>query len=88
MTRIRSLLPDLMCAAAVIAVAAAGFATDHSVCLWRAVFGVPCPGCGMTRAFVALACGDFHAAWRFNPGSFAVAPILFGTAVQRLWPRR
>ena len=86
--RLRPFIPDLICAAAVVAVAAAGLATDHPVCLWRAVVGVPCPGCGMTRAFVALACGDFHSAWRLNPGSFAAAPILFGTAVQRLWPRR
>lgn len=88
MSRVRPLMPDLACAAVVAAVAAVGFATGDSVCLWRAIFGVPCPGCGMTRALVALARGDFQAAWQLNHGSFAVAPVLFGSAVQRVWPRR
>jgi hypothetical protein len=43
------------------------------LCLARALFGVPCPFCGMTRSFVALAHGDVGAARRFHPAG----PILF-----------
>lgn len=42
-----------------------------SLCWSRSLFNVECPGCGMTRAFVAIAHGDFSAAWRYNPASFA-----------------
>lgn len=35
--------------------------------------GVMDPLCGMTRAMYWLSAGDAASAWRFNPGSFAVA---------------
>jgi Protein of unknown function (DUF2752) len=44
-------------------------------CLFKAVTGVPCPGCGITRGVVAILRGDFARAWRRNPASFAV--VLF-----------
>jgi hypothetical protein len=37
------------------------------LCHWKRLTGIDCPGCGMTRCFVALAHGDFASAWRFNP---------------------
>lgn len=42
-------------------------------CPSRVLLGIPCPGCGMTRSFVALAHGDFLAAINYNP----MGPILF-----------
>jgi hypothetical protein len=76
---------DLIGLLVVAGIIAGGFGSGHSVCLWRAVLGVPCPGCGMTRALLSLARGDLHAAWQFNPGSFIVAPILSGTAARHVW---
>lgn len=38
----------------------------------------------MVHALIALAGGHVRAAWRFNPGSFAVAPILLGIGIQRI----
>jgi hypothetical protein len=38
----------------------------------------------MIHAILALARGDVHAAWRFNPSSFAVAPILLSTGIRRI----
>jgi hypothetical protein len=35
-----------------------------------------CWGCGMTRAIICLGSGDFYAAWKANPLSFLVAPLL------------
>jgi len=42
-------------------------------CLVYNTFGIPCPGCGMTRGFVAMGHGQFTEAWRSNP----LSPILF-----------
>ena len=30
-------------------------------------FGIPCPGCGLTRSFISLAHGHWSEAWRYNP---------------------
>jgi uncharacterized protein DUF2752 len=43
-----------------------------AVCLLRRLFHLPCPGCGMTRAFAALAKGDWSAAVTLHP----LAPVL------------
>lgn len=38
--------------------------------------GLPCWGCGMTRALCALGHGRFQDAWAFNPLSFPVYSLL------------
>ena len=35
-------------------------------CLFKAVFKIPCPGCGMTRAFKSIIQLDFIQAFKFN----------------------
>ncbi|MBO4897617.1 MAG: DUF2752 domain-containing protein [Clostridia bacterium] len=35
-------------------------------CIWRYFFGVPCPGCGITRAYISAFKGDFKAAFGYN----------------------
>lgn len=44
-----------------------------SICLLRNATGLPCPGCGLTRAFAHLAKGEWSAAWRDHPFAFALA---------------
>lgn len=39
-------------------------------CPLYAVSGIPCPGCGMTRAFFSLLRLDFAAAWKWNPSVY------------------
>jgi hypothetical protein len=39
-------------------------------CPFKALTGIPCPGCGMTRAILSMAKGDFHGAVGHNPFSF------------------
>ena len=51
----------------------AGF---YPPCLFRALTGLDCPGCGGTRALHALLHGRIGAAVRFNPMLFLYAPIL------------
>lgn len=50
------------------------------LCPFRAVTGLPCPGCGMTRAFCSIGHGDFAGAFGFN----VLAPFVFLAALL-LW---
>lgn len=45
-------------------------------CLFRTFTGLDCPGCGMTRAFYCLLHFNFAGAFRYNPFSFLLAPLL------------
>jgi len=40
-----------------------------TVCLLQDIFGIPCPGCGLTRAFLFLGHGDFRSALELNVNS-------------------
>ena len=44
-----------------------GGAVAPSICFWRLTTGTDCPGCGLTRCFVAMAHGDWARAWHFHP---------------------
>lgn len=48
------------------------------VCLAQALFGIPCPGCGVTRGALAFIAGDVGRAWALNPGApFLCAAVAF-----------
>lgn len=60
------------------------------LCPFRLVTDIPCPGCGMTRSSIALARGDFAAAWKHHPFAYglvalAVGGALFPAAQRRAW---
>jgi len=77
----------LLCSAAVLVaglwwcaiVAATG---GVSWCTWKTVSGLPCVGCGGTRAMLSLAGGQWTEAWLLNPG---VAAALLGLVVVNLY---
>ncbi|NUP10928.1 MAG: DUF2752 domain-containing protein [Polyangiaceae bacterium] len=48
------------------------------MCPFAAATGVPCPGCGLTRASVAALSGHLGTALALQPFAFVVTP-LFGT---------
>ncbi|MCE9595055.1 MAG: DUF2752 domain-containing protein [Planctomycetes bacterium] len=54
-----------------------------STCVFYAWTGVPCAGCGMTRAFCSLGHGSWSAAWAYHPLSF---PLYAFTIVVAAWP--
>ncbi len=45
-------------------------------CIFLQLFGIPCPGCGMSRAVLAALRFDFAAALRYHP-MFWSMPILY-----------
>ncbi|MBN1607712.1 MAG: DUF2752 domain-containing protein [Polyangiaceae bacterium] len=47
---------------------------DVPLCPLAGLLGWPCPGCGLTRAALALLGGHFAAAWKFHPLVFVVLP--------------
>ncbi|PQV64357.1 Protein of unknown function (DUF2752) [Abditibacterium utsteinense] len=47
-----------------------------SICPFHNLSGLPCPACGLTRAFVCCAHGQLAAAFVYHP----LGPILFGAA--------
>jgi hypothetical protein len=47
-----------------------------SLCLIRRIFGVRCPGCGMTRAFSSVIHGKFKQAFQYNKLVVVVFPLL------------
>ena len=45
------------------------------VCFFRAMTGLPCPGCGLTRAFSSLLQGRAEAAFAYHPFVFILLPL-------------
>ena len=57
-------------------------------CLFANVTGLPCPGCGMTRAMGALVRGDWNAAVQFHPFAPGLVLFAFLVAFVALTPRK
>lgn len=64
----------------VLAAAAAALfclaAVSGMECIWRRLFGIICPGCGMTRAVIALIHGDIRAAFFYHPMVWSLPIII------------
>ncbi|MGH9669642.1 MAG: DUF2752 domain-containing protein [Terriglobales bacterium] len=56
------------------------------VCLFRALSGLPCPGCGLTRALSSLIQGHPAAALSYHPFAFIVLPLFLMLAVHNFLP--
>lgn len=65
-----------MLALALVLLPASFFDDGRSLCLFTALSGYRCYACGMTRALMHLIHLDVAAAWRYNPLSFVVLPLL------------
>ncbi len=48
-------------------------------CPFKAITGIPCPGCGMTHAVLDLTRGDPAGALRHNPFSFFLVFMVFAS---------
>lgn len=59
-----------------------------SVCQFRNMTSLDCPGCGLTRSFIHIAHGDLAGAWRYNAAgilmfAFVLAQIPYRSV--QLW---
>ncbi len=61
--------------AAILAPLFAAILIDMPMCPTAATFGVPCPGCGLTRATLAALHGHFGEAFHLHPFVFLVTPV-------------
>lgn len=55
------------------------------LCGSRVMFGVSCPGCGLTRSFIALADGDFASSLQFNRIGWIMALTLIAQIPYRIY---
>jgi hypothetical protein len=55
--------------------------TGPSLCIWKNLLGVPCPGCGLTRGVCFLVHGQWAEAVRFNPLSLLAVGIFSSNIV-------
>lgn len=60
-----------------------GTLPDLKVCWFKNTTGLPCPGCGLTRSFIAISHGDLPSAWHFNPFGFLFYALAIALV---LWP--
>jgi hypothetical protein len=56
-------------------------------CPLRAITGIPCPFCGMTRACVAAMHGHVGASLTFNPGGIVVLALAVALLIRPAWLR-
>lgn len=45
-------------------------------CLWKAIFGVQCPGCGLTTAFISLIELNYRKAFESNWLIYIIVPFV------------
>lgn len=62
---------------AALGIAAVWIFVFSGTCLFRTVTGIPCPGCGLTRAWLNFFQGNFTYALRYHPLFLLVPPMLF-----------
>ena len=55
------------------------------VCASKVYLGIECPGCGLTRSFIALSRGDLWQAWYLNRFSWLLAVAVLAQFPYRLW---
>lgn len=46
------------------------------LCYFRRTMGFGCPGCGLTRSFIAFAHGQLLTAWHYNPAGVLFFPVV------------
>jgi hypothetical protein len=58
------------------------------ICWFHNATGLPCPGCGLTRAFASVSHGDFARAWAMHPFIVLAYPLFVAIAAMALMPGR
>lgn len=83
MIQVTSLLRSVWLSPALVGLSLAGMAAlgpigeEVGICPYRNLFGVACPGCGMSRATASLLNGEVQAAMTYHP----LVPLFLAQAV-------
>mgnify|MGYP001824672890 CR=1 FL=1 len=94
---IRERRVDLLCLGAALAMLTLAWALPPAaveqgptVCRFKALTGLDCPTCGLTRSVVSLAHGDTRASMRWHPAGplFVLGALVLAALVPILWLRR
>ena len=83
MSKIRELILVLFLGAAAGLIVGVFF--DRSICLFINIFGIPCPACGITRAYISLLRFDIREAFRWHPLFWCVPFFLFGVKRKKIF---
>ena len=62
--------------------------TSVPLCWVQGLFGVPCPGCGLSRSFANISQAHLADAWGYHPFGLVFYPLVVLLAVANLLPRR
>jgi hypothetical protein len=57
-----------------------------SICWMRGQFGIPCPGCGLTRSLSCAMRGRFYESWQFHPFGLVILAMFLLVALVSLSP--
>ncbi len=57
-------------------------------CPFELLTGIPCPGCGMTRAILSLISGNPSCALLYNPFSFFLLALVTASSLPHRWMQR
>lgn len=55
------------------------------ICPFKWITGIPCPGCGMTRACLHFLSGNIEESFYYHP-LFWLVPIIFGVVLFQKYP--
>lgn len=71
-------------ASALFCAAALGLAWHFDLlpCPWASLLGIPCPGCGLSRAAALLVRGDLEGALRLHPLSPLLVPLVLAVTAR------
>jgi len=59
-----------------------GIQSNHTLCIFKNLTGIPCPGCGLTRGTLAIFEGNFSEAFSYNILSI---PIMLAALISIGW---
>lgn len=71
--------------ASVLGLVGGAMSLGFPLCPMAASLGVPCPGCGLTRATLALLRGDIRAALHFHPLVWLLTPLFVSFVGSAIW---
>jgi hypothetical protein len=77
--------PRFLLVLALLAAFGVAVLSEFPLCPMAGTFGVPCPGCGLTRATLALFRGDLRAALHFHPLVLLLTPLFVSFMGVALW---